>query len=184
MHGRSRRKEYSAELITRGLPPLKTRIGLNTGPAVAAYIGLPGERFYYTALGDTVNLASRLEGANKAYGTSIMIGPQTYEEAKHAVLARELDLVRVKGKKIPVHVYELIGRIEEPFPRQREIKRRYEAALVKFRARDFEGAQKDFQSLIDEFDDPPSKTYLKYSEERIKEPPPPDWDGSNELHEK
>lgn len=177
-------REFSEDLERRGLPPLRTRIGLNSGTAVAAWVGLPGQRWYYTAFGDTVNLASRLEGANKAYGTSIMIGPITYEEAKAAIVARELDLVRVKGKKIPVRVYELMGRAQDPLVKEREIKRRYESGLAKYRARDFQGALADFEGLIREFDDSPSKTYAEFCKERIAAPPDADWDGSNELHEK
>ena len=177
-------EEFSSDLVRRGIPPLKTRIGLNSGTAVAAWVGLPGQRWSYTAFGDTVNLASRLEGANKAYGTTIMIGPLTFEESKHAMVARELDLVRVKGKKIPVRVYELMGRAEDAMPREREIKRRYEAALMKFRAREFAAALSDFETLVKEFEDSPSKTYVVYCAERLKDAPPADWDGSNELHEK
>ncbi len=176
--------QFSAELIARGIPPLRTRIGINTGPAVAGFVGNPKRRAYYTALGDTVNLASRLEGANKAFGTTCMIGPQTFEGAKKAVLARELDLLKVKGKKTAVHVYELMGRQSDPLPTQREIKRRYEAALDLYRARDFEKARAEFQALLTEYGDPPSKTLLAACEERLKSPPEADWDGSNELHEK
>ena len=174
---------FSAELVKRGLPPLKTRIGVNTGPAVAAWIGHP-EHIAFTALGDTVNLASRLEGANKAYGTTAMIGPETYEGAKAHILARELDLVKVKGKRIPVRVYELLGRADDPLPEAREVKRRYEAALALMRAREFERARQQFVALAKELGDPPSKTLTGSCEDFLRTPPPADWDGSNELHEK
>ncbi|HVO29533.1 MAG TPA: adenylate/guanylate cyclase domain-containing protein, partial [bacterium] len=128
---------FSAELVARGLPPLRTRIGINTGPAVAGWIG-HASKIAFTSLGDTVNLASRLEGANKHYGTTIMIGPEAAAQAKDAFLLRELDLVKVKGKHQPVRVFELMGRALDALPGKREIKRRYEAALALFRARSFE----------------------------------------------
>jgi len=177
-------EQFSAELVARGLSPLKTRIGINTGPAVAGAIGHPRGKFNYTALGDTVNSGSRLEGANKAYGTRCMLGQVTYAQVKDTILARELDLLRMKGKHIAVHVYELIGRQDQPFTREREIKRRYEAALLKYRARAFADARGEFEALVKEFDDPPSKTLVRRCDERLATPPPTDWDGSNELTEK
>ncbi len=175
---------YSAELVTAGLSPLKTRIGINTGPAIAGVVGHAKSKINYTALGDTVNLASRLEGANKAYGTTCMLGPATMEAVKDVILGRELDLVKVKGKHQAVRVFELLGRVDGAPPEKREIKRRYESALALFRARKFEEARTGFAALIAEFGDTPSRTLLRCCDERMATPPPPDWDGSNELHEK
>jgi adenylate cyclase len=95
-----------------GLPPLVNRIGVNTGPA---YVGNMGseKRFSYTAMGDDVNLASRLEGANKAFGTHVLIGPGTYEQAKHAIVAKPIGRLRVVGKSEPVLVHELVALRDE-----------------------------------------------------------------------
>ncbi len=88
-------------------PPLDIGIGLNTGDMVVALMG-SSSRMDYTVMGDNVNLGARLEGTNKEYRTNIIISEYTYEHVKDSIIARELDLVRVKGKELPVRIYELI----------------------------------------------------------------------------
>src|SRR5438094_665724 len=106
---RERQKQWEAE----GKPHLDIGIGLNTGVASVGNMGSALRRGY-TALGDTVNLSSRLEGLNKDYGTHIIVNESTYEEAKDSgFVFRELDLIRVKGKLQPVTICELIGRAGE-----------------------------------------------------------------------
>ncbi|MGC8767108.1 MAG: CHASE2 domain-containing protein [Brevinematia bacterium] len=90
-------------------------IGINTGIATIGNMGSTKKK-NYTAMGDTVNLASRLEGVNKVFHTKIIISEYTYERIKDRILARELDLIRVKGKKIPVKIYEVIGFLDEYKP--------------------------------------------------------------------
>lgn len=92
----------------RNVPVIDIGCGLNSGPAVVGNMG-SSHRMEYTCMGDTINLGSRLEGSNKMYGTNIIISEYTYEKVKDRVVARELDLVRVKGKTQPVRIYELIG---------------------------------------------------------------------------
>ncbi|WCL48726.1 adenylate/guanylate cyclase domain-containing protein [Leptospira sp. GIMC2001] len=94
--------------IARKVPVIDIGIGLNSGPAVVGNMG-SSHRMEYTCMGDTINLGSRLEGSNKMYGTNIIISEYTYEKVKDKVIARELDLVKVKGKTQPVRIYELLG---------------------------------------------------------------------------
>lgn len=101
-------RKLQADWTARGVPVIDIGIGLNSGSAVVGNIG-SSHRMEYTCMGDTVNLGSRLEGSNKMYGTNIIISEYTYEKVKDKVIVRELDLVRVKGKTLPVRIYELIG---------------------------------------------------------------------------
>ncbi|TGK05247.1 adenylate/guanylate cyclase domain-containing protein [Leptospira langatensis] len=94
------------------LPVMDIGIGLNSGPAVVGNMG-SSHRMDYTCMGDTINLGSRLEGSNKEYATNIIISEYTYEKVKDRVIARELDLVKVKGKTKPVRIYELIDLVNE-----------------------------------------------------------------------
>lgn len=96
------------ELKADGLPEIKVRIGINSGVVIAGNMGSP-DLFDYTVLGDPVNLASRLEGANKQFGTSILIGGSVYEKVARQAEARPLGRISVKGKTEDVEVYELLG---------------------------------------------------------------------------
>ncbi len=103
------------------LPIINIGIGLNTGDAVVGNMGST-HRMDYTVMGDTVNLGSRLEGTNKVYGTRIIISEYTYEYVKDKIIARELDLIKVKGKNEPVRIYELLDIInQEDFERYRAV---------------------------------------------------------------
>lgn len=92
-------------------PRLNIGIGLNTGDMVVGNMGSTS-RMDYTLMGDNVNLGARLEGTNKIYGTTIIISEFTYEHVKDKIISRELDLIRVKGKQLPVKIYELVDVID------------------------------------------------------------------------
>jgi adenylate cyclase len=99
--------ELNRKWVSEGKPELHIGIGLNTGDMVVGNMG-SSSRMDYTLMGDNVNLGARLEGTNKVYGTNIIISEATYEYVKEHIVARELDLIRVKGKELPVKIYELV----------------------------------------------------------------------------
>jgi class 3 adenylate cyclase len=164
-----------------GLPHLGARIGLNTGFAIVGNMGSPA-RLNYTVTGDTVNLASRLEGANKAYGTLVMVGPETADAVGEDFVLRQLDLLMVKGKKRPVRVYEVIGRRGAVGPEAIQRVQEFNTALAAYNARRFAEAEHGFARHA--ADDPVSALYLGRCRHYLVKPPPGDWDGSFELTEK
>jgi len=143
------------------------------------------DRFYnYTILGDAVNLASRLEGANRPYGTRIIIGPETYAQVQAHVVVRQLDLVRVKGKREPVRIYELLSLAPGPAGLGPFLEafawgfsawqaQRWDEATAHFREADrLKGG------------DACAQVYLERCEEMRRHPPGPEWDGVYEMKSK
>ncbi len=159
-----------------GLPSLNARMGINTGQAVIGNMGSQ-QRMDYTMMGDTVNSASRFEGANKAYGTYTMISDSTYEYVKDKFIVRKLDLLRVVGKTKPVAVYELVGRTGEVEENLLKTIKLYEEALQEYNNRNWQTAINMFQDIIKNSNDAPSQTYLGRCTNFKKNPPPDDWDG-------
>lgn len=162
----------------QGRDELHARIGLNTGPMVVGNMGSE-TRFDYTVMGDSVNLGARLEPACKQYGVNIMIGPQTYLAAKDRIIARQLDLLRVKGKTEPVKVYELLGVTEQGVSKDTErMLELFASGLNEYLKRDWENALTFFnQALAINPKDGPSKRYVKRCEVYQQNPPEDDWDG-------
>src|SRR5437773_2165433 len=167
----------------QGRPRLDIGIGLNTGVASVGNMG-SALRYGYTALGDSVNLSSRLEGLNKDYGTHILVNETTYSAAKDdGFVFRELDLIRVKGKLQPVAIYELIGGAAENsiYGTPDEVRSRldlFEQAHELYRKRRWEDAQKSFQTTLDRWpEDGPSRAYWKRCQEYLFDEPPSGWDG-------
>ncbi len=160
-----------------GKPVFQTRIGLNSGKMVIGNIGSE-RRTDYTAIGDSVNLASRLEGVNKQFGTRIMISESTFDPASGSVEARELDLVRVKGKDKPVRIFELLGEKGSLEPAQEEAYRLFHSGLQAYRRREWERSEAIFAEVLKlRHDDGPSLTYLSRCRSLASAGVPDDWDG-------
>jgi len=174
------RERWKAE----GQPEISARIGINSGWLVVGNMGSQA-RMEYTVMGDAVNLASRLEGANKYYDTQILLGPRTYELAAGDIDAREVDRMRVKGKQEPVVVFELLARKGcLPAERHRVIET-YREGLDAYKRRDFKTAAANFEAALAlDPGDGPSRVYLSRAKEYLRNPPAADWDGAYELKSK
>ena len=170
--------ELQKEWKAAGKPALDIGIGLNTGTASVGNMG-SSLRYGYTALGDSVNLSSRLEGLNKDYGTHILANETTYAAAKDSgFVFRELDLIRVKGKNQPVVIYELICDVASLTPEIEMQLDCFENARKLYEKRRWSEAQSAFQSIIDRWpEDGPARPYWKRCQEYLFDEPPANWDG-------
>jgi adenylate cyclase len=182
INAQKRLRQMAIQMKERGLPEMRARIGINTGLSTVGNMGAK-HQVGYTVIGDEVNLASRLEGVNKEFGTEIIVSEPTCLPIKEALEVRELALIKVKGKKLPVRIYELIALKGEAPPERMETVCRFEEALAEFRARRFNRAWELFLSLSQK-GDPPSGVYVGLCERYMSEAPPADWDGSYQMERK
>jgi adenylate cyclase len=162
---------YASDLW-KGLPSLFTRFGVHTARVMVGHFGAP-DRISYTALGDGVNLAARLEGLCKQYGVAVLASEATVRATGDEFAFRLVDKVAVKGKHESVRVYELLGTGTKSSPRVGAA-RAYEQALEAYFARDFAGALSRLGRLTD---DPPSRVLADRCRAMIDRPPPEGWDG-------
>lgn len=167
-----------------GLPPdrrISARFGINSGELLVGNIG-SHRRFNYATMGDAANLGSRLEGANKFFDTTILVGEATVALCGDAFEFRKIDQIRVVGRDTPVRVYEplcIAGGLTDD---DRELRDRYSKALATFRKGAFEDAAREFDRLAET--DPPSAVMARHARNLRADPPGEDWDGVYNLESK
>ena len=164
----------------KGLPQLTMRIGINTGVAVVGNMGSI-ERMDYTMMGDTVNLAARLEGANKYYGSDILLSEYSYAKVSDLFLCRELDRVRVQGKSQSVAIYQLLGEHGQVNINLQNLGKQFQDALQLFRERRWIEAESLFEQIAQRYNDAASRLYLSRLQQLREKPPGDDWDGVYDL---
>ena len=176
--------ELRARALQQGVTPLVVRMGVNTGAMVVGNMGSK-QRMNYTVMGDAVNLASRLEGANKAYGSGMMISEFTYRSCEADIDVRELDRITVVGKSEPVTVYQLLNRKNQTTSADADLVDQFSKGLELYKGGDFRRAENEFRACLDIFaDDGPALAYISRCQAFTEYPPGPDWDGVYRLTEK
>jgi adenylate cyclase len=169
-------KALQARWASRGLPSLDIGIGINTANMVVGNMGSE-LRFDYTVMGDGVNLASRLEGANKEYGTHIIISESTWEQVRDRIATRELDIIRVQGKTQPTRIFEVLG-ISPLAPDRAAMMGAFDVVLRADRAQQWGDALQAFQQVLTAVPgDRPSQLYIERCKTFVAALPPSDWDG-------
>ena len=157
-----------------GATKLSMRIGINTGECVVGNMGSQ-DRFDYTAIGDPVNQAARFEGLGKAYGLNILVSEKTWEMTDSAFFGRKIDFLKVKGKNIPVVVYEVLSVAGEESDTDIYKKEEYEKAFDAYINRRWDEACAICDRLIENHDDGPAKTLIGRAEGYKNSAPPDDW---------
>ena len=157
--------EFNAEVVKEGVPPFGMGLGINTGTVVVGNMG-SSQRFDYTCLGDSVNLASRLEGQSKSYGVRIILGPDTARLVRDEFKIAELDCIAVKGKKIGVRIFT-----------PATVDYSHQVYLEAYYSGDWTRAKKLCRDLISK-NHPELNHYYELMLERMEEGLPPNWDGT------
>ena len=180
----TRMGKINESLSREGIPPLSMRIGLHSGDAVVGNMGSV-QRFDYTIIGDNVNLASRLEGVNKQFGTKVLISETTCLQAGDRIEVRELDLIAVKGKEKPIRIYELLGEKGGVTEEQKRWKLLYEEGLRSYRVKDFARARRLFAQVLETNPgDQAASVLLNRCEDLQNNAPAAGWDGVFRLKQK
>ena len=169
-------EKLSVELVAKGMPELKMGVGINTGEACVGNMG-SAIRLSYTVMGDTVNLASRLEGITKQYGVRIIVGERTYDLTKDDFLYRPVDAVRVKGKEQAVRIFEPMCSKQHATPSDYQLQDGSHQYWESYQQRHFGDAVSVLKELLAEYpDDGLLNIYLNRTLHFMEAPPPDDWD--------
>jgi adenylate cyclase len=183
---RHRLVEFNERRLVCNKEPIKIGIGINSDSVISGNIG-SSKRMEFTAIGDGVNLGSRLESASKQYGCDIIISEYTFQPCKDLIWHRELDCIRVKGKNAPVKIYQLVGLRSDPISdQQQQVIELYHKGRELFLKRKFRQAMNEFALILEEIDskDKAAELHLDRSQHFLKNPPPDDWDGVWTMTEK
>jgi class 3 adenylate cyclase/CHASE2 domain-containing sensor protein len=174
-------EELNQELAALGRPRLKALMGLNTGQVIAGNIG-GKKHMAYTVMGDVVNLASRLVSVNKLYKTTIIASEATFKEAGLIIAMRQLDRVKVVGRRKSINIFEVLGKKTELEDSALEMVNFFERALRHYFQRDFAGAMARFErALKANPGDVPCQVFMERCRQCLMEPPEPEWDGITVL---
>src|SRR5215472_12013949 len=170
--------------LRRNIPELTVRMGLATGEVVVGTVGAPTAKSF-AAIGDITNLASRLEGVNKVYGTSVLATEDTYRLAQQSIEARELDVIVVAGKSESVRIFEVLGRASATDAKRLELRDGYAEGLAAYRRQDWSAAERRFgECLKIDPDDGPAGVLRDRTLAFMAAPPSPGWDAVWHLTEK
>lgn len=166
----------NAKWQAAGRPPISIGIGLNTGMVNVGNMG-SARRLSWTVMGDNVNLASRLEGITKQYHVQIVISEATYRQVSSQFVCRELDKIRVKGKTLPVNIYELMDVAAEK-TKYEKLLEQFDGAMAAYRSQNWREAAAQFTEVLLKFpDDGPSQVFLERAMEFSESAPEGEWDG-------
>jgi len=170
---------FNQERVAEGKDPVLMGVGVNTGPVISGNIGSQ-KRMDYTVIGDAVNLASRLEGANKQYGTEFLISQSTLDLLKGSYLVRDVDVIVVKGKSEGVKIYQVLDYFTpEEFPNRDRVIETFQRGIKKYRGGAFSDAKVDFrQCLALHSKDALSRMYCERCDFLIENPPEGDWNAA------
>jgi adenylate cyclase len=168
---------FNARRGADGIEPVAMGVGINTDEVLSGNIGSL-KRMDYTVIGDGVNLASRLESANKHYGTEILVSELTVRELRGRYRLREVDRMRVKGKSQPVGVFEVLDHLDGQVPALDDVLAAYATSLEAYRRGAWREARESFEGVLRlRPDDGPSRMYAERCRHFLEHPPAPDWDG-------